>query len=343
VLAVRGAAPLYCLRCRREPLVWPESEAVKILLVQPPHHDPAFAFPYRPESLPVLEWAVQNNDEWVWTWLLALNLWALDRDAEAATCLDALGQEPDFGPFYVARAHLLGQRRGTDPEPDLRRAVALAPEDRTVHIQLIRHLQEVEEWDSALLAVDAVSQRFPEDFNLDLLEAQTLIHLGRAEDAAQILAATRVLPSEHARDSHRLWERAHTLAALDAMETGEYLSADAHLAAALEWPESLGQGRPDEPEERLVSFLQGITEEALGNDEAAREAFEAVVDATGELDWPLTRLDLLVVSALEDLGRGDEAEELTRSRGDEMDTLYADLDTDLDGRMILRALQQNGR
>ncbi len=304
--------------------------------------DPAFAFPYRPESLPVLEWATQNSDEWMWTWLLALNMWAVDRDQEAAILLEALGQEPDFAPFYVARATLLGQVRGTDPEPDLRRAVALAPEDRTVHIHLIRHLQEVEEWDSAILAVDGATQRFPGDFNLDLLEARALVHVGRAEDAARILTATRVLPSEHARDSHRLWEQAHTLIALDAMEAGEYQSADAHLAAALEWPESLGQGRPYEPEERLARFLQGITDEALGNQGTAREAYEAVVDATDDLDRPLTRLDLLVVPALEHLDRGAEAEELTRSRGVELEALYADLDTDLDGRMILRALQQSG-
>ena len=305
-------------------------------------HDPAFAFPYRSETLPVLDWAAQNHDAWLWTWLLGLNLWALDRDEEAATRLDALGDEPDFGPAYVARAHLLSQLRGTDPEPDLRSAVALSPNDRTVHIQLIRYLQEAGQWDSALTASSAARKWFPGDFNLELLEARALIHLGRPQDAALILDATRVLPSENARDSHRMWEQAHTLAALDAMQVGDYVAAREHLSSALEWPESLGQGRPYEPEERLVRFLQGGTEEALGNEAAARAAFQAVVDATGELDRPLTRLDLLVIPSLEALGRTDEAAELVGTRGPELDALYAELDTDLDGRMILSALQQIG-
>ena len=305
-------------------------------------HDPAFAFPYRPETLPVLEWAAQNSDAWLWTWLLGLNLWALDRDEEAATQLDALGDEPDFGPAYVARAHLLSQLRGTDPEPDLRRAVALSPDDRTIHIQLIRYLQEAGQWDSALTASSDARKRFPGDFNLELLEARALIHLGRPQNAALILAASQVFPSENARDSHRMWEQAHTLVALDAMQAGDYAAARVNLAAALEWPESLGQGRPYEPEERLVRFLLGVTEEARGNEEAARDAFRAVVDATGELDRPLTRLDLLVVPALEALGRTAEAEELIGTRGPELDALYAELDTDLDGRMILSALQQIG-
>jgi len=305
-------------------------------------HDPAFAFPFRPETLPVLEWAAQNSDAWLWTWLLGLNLWALDRDEEAATQLDALRDEPDFGPAYVARAHLLSQLRGTDPEPDLRRAVALSPDDRTVHIQLIRFLQESGQWDGALAVSSATRQRFPDDFNLELLEARALIHLGRAQDAADILAATRVLPSENARDSHRMWEQAHTLAALDTMDEGDFPAAREQLAAALEWPESLGQGRPFEPEERLVRFLQGWTEHELGNDAAARDAFQTVVDATGELDRPLTRLDLLVIPSLEALGRTAEAAELIGTRGPELEALYAELDTDLDGRMILSALQQIG-
>jgi len=305
-------------------------------------HDPAFAFPYRPETLPVLEWAAQNSDAWLWTWLLGLTLWALDRDEEAAAQLDALGDEPDFGPAYVARAHLLSQLRGTDPEPDLRRAVALSPDDRTVHIQLIRYLQESGQWDNALKASSDARKRFPDDFNLELLEARALIHLGQPQDAADILAATQVLPSENARDSHRMWEQAHTLAALDTMDAGDYPAAREQLAAALEWPESLGQGRPYEPEARLVRFLQGWTEHELGNEAAARDAFQAVVDATGELDRPLTRLDLLVVPALEALGRTAEAEELSRRRGAGFEALYSELDTDLDGRMILSALQQIG-
>jgi len=139
-----------------------------------------------------------------------------------------------------------------------------------------------------------------------------------------------------------MWEQAHTLAALDAMQAADYPAAREQLAAALEWPETLGQGRPYEPEERLVRFLQGRTEHELGNEAAAGDAFQAVVDATGDLDRPLTRLDLLVIPSLDALGRTAEAEELSRSRGPELELLYAELDTDLDGRMILRALERNG-
>lgn len=66
------------------------------------------------------------------------------------------------------------------------------------------------------------------------------------------------------------------------------------------------------------------------------------MDATGELDRPLTRLDLLIIPSLEALGRTAEAAELIGMRGPELELLYTELETDLDGRMILRALEQNG-
>ena len=321
--------------------------------------DPAFAFPYRPESLPVLKWAARNGDDWVWTYLLALNLWAMDREEEAASLLEDLGQAPDFGPLYVARAHLLSQVRGENPQPDLRRAVELAPENRILHIHLIRDYQDLGAWDAALAALDVAHERFSDDFNLALFQARALINVGRALEATRILDATHVLPSENSRESHRLYEQAHTLVALDALDAGDHATAKEHLMAALEWPESLGQGRPYDPEERLVRFLLGRAEDQLGHEGGAQEAFQAVVDATGDLsrltaadrppstgDWqpPANRLDLLAIPSLHALGRTSELEAMgwasaeSREFALRLGTEFPQLFGDLEGRLLLRAL-----
>jgi len=326
--------------------------------------DAAFHFPFRPETLPVLEWATQNSDEWIWRYLLALNLWAADRQEEAASQLEALGSGPDYGPLYAARAHLLSQIRGVDPTPDLRRAVALEPGSRILHIRLIRHLQDKDRWAEALTALETARAHFPSDFNLALLQARTFINVGRAREATRILADTHVLPSENARESHRLYEQAHTLVALDDMDAGDHARAREHLLAALQWPESLGQGKPYDPEERLVRFLLGRAESHLGNEGGAREAFQTVVDATGDLaalsdltalsdlsaqgerDRSLDRLDLLALPALHALGRTAEVEGVAWARGgpqeiaDRLATDFPELFMALEGRMILRALRQ---
>ena len=105
--------------------------------------------------------------------------------AEAAPILTALADIPDFGPFYVARGHLLQLTEGVDPEPDLRRAVQLDASDRTIRVHLIRHLQAGARWGEALVESAAGRRLFPGDFNLDLLHVASLVRLDRALEAIQ--------------------------------------------------------------------------------------------------------------------------------------------------------------
>lgn len=236
---------------------------------------PAFVFPFRTETLPVLRWAAQHNSHWTWRYLLGLNLWALDRDREAAAVLTALDDEPGYGAAYAARAYLLQEVEGRDPSADLSRAAALDPDSRILRAALVRHAQEAGSWDEAVQLSAAARRDFPGDPDLALLHVRGLLSRDRPAEAIEVLAGTHVLPSENARESHRLYELAHMAAALDELEARRPARAREHLEAALLWPESLGQGRPYDPDERLVRYLQGVAAEVTGDDEAARRAFEA--------------------------------------------------------------------
>ncbi len=264
----------------------------------------AYAFPFRPETLPVLRWAARHNGHWGWRYLLGLNLWALDRRDEAALALELLGAEPDYGAAYIARGHLLREVEDRDPGLDFVRAVELAPEDRIVRIELIRYLQGEGRWTDALRSSTQAREIFPDDFNLALLHVRALVSLGGYGEAIDILAATHVLPSENARESHHLYELAHVGAAMDAVDAGDHEAARDYLEAALLWPESLGQGRPFEPDERLVRFVLGAAARQAGDRNGAREAFEAVAAGAGEAPAPpSTPRDVLVIAALHALGR----------------------------------------
>jgi tetratricopeptide (TPR) repeat protein len=294
---------------------------------------PAFQFPYRRESLPVLAWADAHATSWIWTYLHALNLWGVDRPSEAANLMDELGDEPDYGAAYAARGLLLKEVRGADPVPDLRRAVALDSSTRVLRVALVRALQERSAWTGSLEALAEARARFPDDFNLALLETRSLLEVGRASDAARILASVQVLPSENARESHHLFEWAHTLLALDALDGGDPARAAAQLDTALTWPESLGQGRPYEPEDRIDRFLLGVTERRLGHGAQARAHFQHVIDATREAradGAPGSRLDLLAIPALQALGKETD----TRPLAQAPDSLFQDLE----GRILRRTL-----
>lgn len=245
--------------------------------------DLAFAFPFRTETLPVLDWAVSRNEHWGWRYLLGLNLWALDRDEETAAIFERLGDEARFGPFYAARGHLLQAVSGRDPAADFDRAAELAPEYPSLHATGIRHAQATGDWNKALELSLAARVRFPDDFDLDLLHVRSLLALDRPLEAAELIGSVRVLPSENARDSHRLYELAHLTAAMDELENGDANTAREHLAAARLWPESLGQGRPYDSDERLVRYLLGVVAELEGDPDAARREFEAAADIKEEL------------------------------------------------------------
>lgn len=276
--------------------------------------DPAFAFPYRPETLPVLRWAAASDDQWLWTYLLALNLWALDRDEEAAQIMASLGDTPDYGPAYVARGRLLQAVEGRDPTVDLARAVELDPESRLLRIVRVRHAQASGDWEAALEASSQARQAFPEDFNLALLHARALLAMDRPQEAAEIMDRVQVLPSENSRESHRLYELAHAASAVSALEAADHRAAREHLEAALLWPESLGQGRPYDPDERLVRYLLGVAGERAGDGRAARRAFEAVAATVGGTadtsGRQPDRWDLLVALALRTSGQAAALEAL---------------------------------
>ena len=272
-----------------------------------PAADVALVFPYRRETLPVLSWAATQNAHWSWTYLLALNLWAFDRPDEAAELLRPLGATPTAPAFYVSRA-FLAERAGGDPVADLRRADGLAANDRTVRLPLIQYYQRVGRWADALEASARARAQFKDDFNLALLEARSLIQLGRATEAIAVLDATNVLPSENARDSHQMYVQAHLSAALASIDANRLDDAFAHLSASLDWPEHLGQGRPYDPEERLIRFLMGRVDERRGRPADAARAFEAVVAATVPGGGRLAPLDLLAIPSLRAVGRAAEVD-----------------------------------
>ena len=295
-----------------------------------------FTFPYRRESLDVLAWAAEHHPGWQWRYLLALNLWAVDRPEEALTLMDGLGAEPGSAALHAARALLAADHRGDDPVPGLSRAVELEPDTRVFQVAHIQALLERGRWETALESSASARDRFPDDFNLALLQARALLRGGRGTEAVAVLEGVQVLPSEHARESHALWARAWVMTALDRLEASDPEGSRTAALRAMEWPEHLGQGRPYDPEERLPQFVLGQAEAALGNEEAARTVWAEVDAATAWRagEGPPSALDLLGLVARQD---SDASVSLDPVQG-APDERFADVE----GRLVERALRLEG-
>ena len=275
--------------------------------------DPTMVFPWRTESIRMLEWAADTSERWEWSYLLALNLWGRDRVDEARIAFDELGSEPDFAPFYTARALIGPGTAGADREADLRRAIELDPSDRNLRFPLVTFLHTAGRWEDAIAVSTEALADFPGDFDMELVHAAALVETQRYEAAIDVLERVHVLPSEHSSRAHTLFAQAHTLAGLAALEQGEAARAAEHFEIAMTWPERLGQGRPYEPEERLQQYALARALRLSGDRDGERRALEAVIGATPAVAAGTAAespYDALAVLALSGLGRTSEGEAL---------------------------------
>ncbi|MBI3792983.1 MAG: DUF5107 domain-containing protein [Gemmatimonadetes bacterium] len=265
-------------------------------------------FPFRPEVIAALERVVTRSDHWKPRYYLALGLWATGRASRAALLLDALGDTPDFAPFYAARATLPG--RSLDRQvADLRRAAALEPTEWRFAKRLAERLLALGDAAGAEAVASAAHERAPRNYMLGLTRVRALMEAGRIDEADRRLAALAVLPYEGAGDGRALHRELKLLLAVEAVRAGQLDSAARLVAAAREWPEHLGAGKPydADTDERLEEWLAADIAARAGNADVARARWTNLAGKrarTGALG------DALVPWALEKLGRADEARTL---------------------------------
>ena len=243
---------------------------------------PDFIFPYRRETIPVLQWTVEQGDDWKFVYYLALNLWGKGRNAEAIRLMESLGNEPDYGPFYISRVSLNKDLGTTNIENDIQRYFELDTNLWQGWLYVIQYYQSNNMWDRSYGLSQEAMKRFPNNFNVEITHARSLLFTGQHNDAAELLRSSKVLPSEHSRFSRQFYEWALIKKGLDHMKRSEYSDAVVALIKSKEWPENLGLGRPYDPDERLQDYLLGVSYERLGQKADSEAAYRVVMDYTGE-------------------------------------------------------------
>lgn len=226
-----------------------------LLLNKVTSRSPAYVHPFRRESIDVLKWAEMQNDHWVFKYLLGLNLWAKNRDAEAISLMDEVGSIPDFGPFYATRAALRNASKREGVGADLDRSLMLSLENWPVHLNAINYHQLNGNWSKALALSSKAMDQFPDNFDIDIMHARSLLYNGQLDECIKVLKGTKVLPSEMARESRQLYEWVHLAKAIKLIEAGQVDQAKDHIETSREWPKHLGVGKPYDPDERLQNII----------------------------------------------------------------------------------------
>ncbi|KPL21306.1 MAG: hypothetical protein AMS23_09525, partial [Bacteroides sp. SM1_62] len=96
---------------------------------------PEFVFPYRTETLEVLDWASKQVPSWKTDYYAALILWNRGRNEEALGLLEKWDEEPQFVPFYYARACLKGLYDDAGLA-DMQKALAIDPDQWRIYREL---------------------------------------------------------------------------------------------------------------------------------------------------------------------------------------------------------------
>jgi hypothetical protein len=272
---------------------------------------PAYVFPYRTETVSVLKWAVAKNPSWKFKYYLAMNYLATQRDADAMQLFQACGQEPDYAPFYLARAALLRPKNEKQELMDLQSAQRLAPGDwRTVY-RLIDYYDARQNYQMTLsLSTEAVKNHKGNP-DIGVQYAIALINNGQYAKSLKTLEGMNILPSEGARQGKTIFEQACLFLSMDLIKNKKYTEAMKMIEKSKEWPENLGVGKPYDVETRIQNYLDILCLEKLKRPNETEVLRKSIIDFTNQDPSPSFN-NILALKLLKEKGETEAANTLVQ-------------------------------
>jgi tetratricopeptide (TPR) repeat protein len=268
---------------------------------------PSLVFPFREEEIPLFEWAMTARPrDWKPKYYLGLIYWAKGRLEETEELFKQC-DDADFAPFYLSRGVLFSGRNPEMTVADFEKAVRLNEQNwRGWHMLIDFHLRQTNR-EEALEVARKAAKLFPEDTPIQIDLVKSLMNTGGYEEAAILLEKVNTLPYEGAREIHDLYAETYVQLGLKSMKKGNWAQAVERLEKAKEYPESLGTGKPFEPDLRKQDSLESICYENSGQKDKARDRLRTVSDYTLRNPDPLNSNSYLGGLALQRLGERDKA------------------------------------
>lgn len=271
---------------------------------------PDFIFPFRRETLHVLEWILTKDQNWKTKYYTALNYWGRYSLEEAAKLMESCGDNPDYYPFYLARAKLLNKLNNVDEEKDIKIAIELAENDWLVWDKLTQYYKKKENYQQELTIATNGYKKFPGNYNLGLNYAGSLLHNNMYSKCLKILSDINILPFEGASESRKIYEQAHISLSLQHINKRKYKSAITVLKEGLKWPENIGVGKPYDPDMRKMEYLLAHIYAQLDQSEFQEIYIKKVMDYTKDNYLSGHANNLLGLMAMRDMGEKELAGKL---------------------------------
>ena len=216
---------------------------------------PELVFPFRPEMSELFSWANRQKPDWKWRYYEALILWQNNQTEAARKLFNSCGTDPEFVPFYLAKAELF-RDDSVVAGAALERAYKLDPFFWRTGIKLTQYYVNEKQPDKALTTAGKNFEAHPSSFIAGLQYAQMLKFNKKYTEALSILNGLEMLPAEGDVNAHSLFRETNILYAIDQMKAGRWKKAVIYLNQAETWPENLFSGEPYLPDNRVTQFLR---------------------------------------------------------------------------------------
>jgi hypothetical protein len=223
----------------------------------------SFVLPFREESLPVLQWVMNQTSDWKPKYYLALLYSSVNNREESGKLMNELAEIPDQGFFYATRA--AGDNDDTKKEKDLLKAYEMDTAQWRHTKKLSEFYLEKSEDTKALSIAEPYYKKHTDNYIIGMLYAKCLLLNKRYADADKLFSSLHVIPFEGATDARELYRQAMLMQAVQNIKGGRYRKALEFIARAKLFPENLGSGKPydEDIDYRAEDYLTAICDERL--------------------------------------------------------------------------------
>jgi len=194
--------------------------------------------------------------------------------------LQAIGQDADYAPFYLARAVLLKPREDKQELSDLQTAQKLAPDDWRTAYKLIGYYEAHQDFKMTLTLATEAFTKHKDNPDIGVQYAIALINNGQYAKSLKALEGMNILPSEGARQGKAIFEQACLFLAMDLMKANKYADAMKMIEKSKEWPEHLGAGKPYDVETRTQDYLEILCLNKMKKPGEAESLRKSIIDFT---------------------------------------------------------------
>lgn len=241
---------------------------------------PNFVFPYRIETIPVLEWAQKQQPHWKFDYYSALNYLAIGKKEKGINLLKSCQNLPNSAIFYSLRGKLGDIKDYHSMLLDFQKAIELENNNPILWNEYIQFNLKNENNNLTYITSKKAYKKFPKNSDIALGYGMSLIKVKKYRTCLTILKNIEVLPSEVSNTSRTLYYNASILLANQYIQQQQFTKAVQIIEKSKDWPKNLGVGKPYDVDTRLQDFLLAICYDKLNKKNSKEKFFTTIIEYT---------------------------------------------------------------